>query len=164
MILWPEINFLAERDSWSLTLTDGKSNTSSDMDSGETRVRRRFTQTNSPLTFNVQLDADELAIFKYFFKEVLTNGARWFNMPTLDGQDYRINLVRFQPGNAPAVTPVGYRTYTVAMNLIVRELTQIDQSTYEYFTTLGFKSARVLSEAVTKFVNQVYPEISSEYR
>lgn len=160
---WPEVNFLPERGSWGLALSDGRGRSVTDLDNGGIRIRRRFTRVTSPTSFSVRMTSDELAVFKFFYAEVIKDGTLWFQMPIYDGQGYGVNLVRFDPGSSPTVTELGFNDHEVSLSLTVRELTQISQEAYDYFSKLGATLGARLSGVVYEFVNVVYPKITEGF-
>lgn len=162
--VWPKINYLVNQGTGTLTLSDGKGRVTSSLDSGQSRTRRRFTRSISPLSSTIHMKYAELALFEYFYKEVLKDGALWFYMPIQRGGAYEINLVMFDPGSNPSASEAGYDAVDVAMNLLVRGVTLISRDVYDYFATLGYADGSAVSDVVTNFVNNVYPVISSEYR
>jgi hypothetical protein len=162
--VWPNINYMVEQGTGSLTLSDGKGRVVSNMDNGAQRYRRRFTKTISPLTETMLFDYNELSVFEFFYRNVLKDGTLWFYKPIQRGREYIVNLVRFAPDSAPATTEAGYNKVNVPLNLQVYETSLIPQSVYDYFATAGFEAGGRLSEVVTKYVNEDYPEITAEYR
>ena len=155
--VWPEINFLAQKGSWQLQLSDGRSRTSSDMDSGDTRARTRFTRVVSPVAFSLFMPSEETEIFKYFYATIVKDGTLWFYMPIYDGSEYRISLVRFSLGSNPSISELGYRSNIVNVALDVRNLTLITKDIYEYFSRVGVTRGVKLSDSIYHFVNVTYP-------
>lgn len=162
--VWPKINFMVEQGTGSLTLSDGKGRAVSNMDNGALRVRRRFTKTVSPLAETILLDYDELALFEFFYKNVIQDGTLWFYKPIQRGREYVVNLVRFAPDTSPTTAEAGYNKVNVPLSLHVYETSQIPKAVYDYFASLGFLGGARLSDAVTKYVNVDYPKITAEYR
>ena len=162
--VWPQINYMVEQGTGSLTLSDGKGRSVSNMDNGATRMRRRFTKTIAPLAETILLTYDELALFEYFYKNVLQDGTLWFYKPIQRGREYVVNLVRFAPDSNPSTSEAGYDKVNVPLSLQVYETSQIPKDIYDYFSSTGFLGGALLSDAVTKYVNIDYPEITAEYR
>lgn len=161
-ILWPEINYFCTRDSWTLVLTDNASKSSTEMDNGQTLTRLRNTKTISPITLAIEFTGQELAIFIYFFKKILKDGSLWFQMPVFTGQSYTICMVRFSTGDSsPQAKEVGYDTYEVSLPLSIYELPLVSSDVYDYFSMLGSVYSETFGDEVTKFTNDVYPDITT---
>lgn len=162
--VWPKINFLVNQGTGNFTISDGKGRTSSSLDSGQSRTRRRFTRVISPLSATIHMNYGEVSLFEYFYREVLKDGSLWFYMPIQRGGAYEVNLVMFDPGSNPSQSEAGFNAVDISMNLLVRDVRLISADVYDYFATLGFVGGVLASEVVTKFVNVDYPKISAEYR
>jgi len=157
--LWPNINYLANQGSGNMSLSDGQGRAITDMDNGAKRVRRRFTKIISPQSQIVRMSYDELSLFEFFYANVIKDGSLWFYMPIQRGNKYIINLVMFAPEGSPSVTEAGFNVTNVSMDLLIRSITNIDQSVYDYFNMIGISLGIRLSRVVDEFVNEVYPSI-----
>lgn len=91
----------------------GVTTVSTDMDVGPSKVRSRFTDGIDGYQLQHTLDFDDIALFKTFYKTTIANGT----LPFLFTDPFTLTeeTFRFTPGQVPVVTPLGGRTFTLAM-------------------------------------------------
>lgn len=112
---WPlELNYLAEKGSW--TFKPSPTTARTDFDVGPARTRRRFTRTIINLDFAVVLSYEDFEIFKGFVDYTLYGAARWFTMQVFKGSDYEMSLVRFRSQDEPyTATENGFGQIRITM-------------------------------------------------
>lgn len=159
--VWPEnTNYYAAQGSWQLLPSDGRSRTSSDMDSGQTRDRRRFTRTQSKVAFAVELTSEEFERFVSFYANTLLDGTLWFIMPIYTGKEYRNHLVKFDAGTLPAANDAGYQKVVVPFSLIIGQLFVVSEGSFWLYDTYGGDLSLRMIDAVARFTTSTYPDFS----
>ena len=155
--VYPNIPYLHEDGSVALGLTDGKSRSATDMDSGPQRMRRRFSSVQAPISFKVLMTDSEFEEFKTFYKTTLEDGTKWFLMPIFSGSSYLPHVVRFNPGFIPQFVSSGFKKALVSFDLTVRELYTVSETVYWLLGLYGFDVTQNMIDNADRFVNECWP-------
>lgn len=118
---WPSINYKALSGTWQLT-GDAIAPLASEMNSGTTRRRNKYTLRVSEMTFKLVMTAAEVATFRTFVTTTLGNGAARFTMPVWDGTAYVNRTVSFAKGSMPTYDTFSYQMSGVGLKLEVESL------------------------------------------
>ncbi len=119
---WPSnVNYKPSRDSWQCQ-QDAHAPLASEMNAGTTRRRNKYTLRIAKMSFDVEMNATELAAFWTFFRATLGNGAARFTMLVWDGSAYVSRTVAFQKGFTPARRMIAVNIASVSFALDVESL------------------------------------------
>ncbi len=111
MDTWPGgLQQLLGTDSFQLKL--GNTLVRSEVDIGPAKVRARFTDAVDVYGCSIMLDYADYGTFTTFYKTTLANGS----LPFLFDDPFTGLPATFRFADTPQITPIGGRTFNVAMN------------------------------------------------
>ena len=161
LAVWPStLNYKLDSNSLKLDLKDSVAR--SEFDDGPMLARMRFTNPNYIYSGNLTLTNAEYGVFLGFYKNVLSQGTRWFTIPAWGGLDYTTVKARFS--ETPTISDAGWDQYSIGISLEVKSYPVLsDFATYllslysEDFIING------LSDPLQKIVNIDYPKAMNAY-
>ena len=155
-ISWPtNVNYILDRNSFGLDPNDQVAR--SDFDDGPQLVRMRFTHPTYIYSGSITMTNSEFMTFTSFYKNVLAQGTRWFNVPVWVGNSYVINKVRFK--DKYTVTDAGFDQYTVGVQWEVREYFTYSITAVYFSDIYGIDATVYVADKLQKIVNIDYPHI-----
>lgn len=117
---WPAaVNHAPLQGSWKIAQKAAQP-LESDMNSGATRRRNKFTLRIALVSFVLVMRADEVAAFDAFWRDVLGNGAARFDMPVWDGAAFVTRACAFH--SVPSYEQHGAFQQRVTLALKVESL------------------------------------------
>tara|TARA_R110000868_G_scaffold126712_4_gene333957 strand:+ start:1151 stop:1501 length:351 start_codon:yes stop_codon:yes gene_type:complete len=111
MDVWP-VSLQAKLNASSFQVKWGTTSERTEMDVGPAKVRSRFTDAVDVYSCSILLDHSEYSTLSVFFKTTLNNGVNQF----LFTDPFTEVATAFRFIEPPTITPIGGRTYEVAMS------------------------------------------------
>jgi len=111
MSSWP-ISLQQKLNTAAFQLQYGITSIRSENEVGPAKVRSRATDGVDVYTCSILLDYDEQATFETFYKTTLNNGVNVFQFD----DPFTGSPVDFRFKSAPAITPIGGRTFQLTMS------------------------------------------------
>lgn len=139
-IVWP-LSFTRPSENFKCEILPSSIRTN--MDSGITRQRRRFTTDYAQLSVRWDFSDTEFGIFAAFHQYKLVQGSAWFtiNLP-LGGDGMQPHIARFVDGKySHDYVPVGY--WAVSATLEVQQINRFSEATLDIYLYLGFTQAEI---------------------
>lgn len=124
---------------------------STKLDSGHSRVRRRFKSPPSEMASSFQFSCEEYALFEGFLEYQVNGGADYFLMPVRFPIGLILSEVRIVPGSISEKL-LSNHLWKVSVKFDVKRREIIDAGTTEFLIQEGAES---LSDSV-KILKQVY--------
>jgi len=127
-----------------------------EMDSGTARVRRRYTRVPTQLTLRWMFQGMQLAIFEYFWRKELMDGAGWFDVKALNGTGWQLLRVRpISDGYQVAMPSPGVSE--VALQVEAIDMPILADAHYQMMQSFGAAPIEWLDEALQQLVHVNMP-------
>lgn len=147
MISWPSFLPVPTIEGYKLKIKPRLSST--DMDSGPRRVRRRYTRSPTIASMRWQFSEREFGLFEWWFENRLNAGASWFSGPAANGTgliDVQCRFIESDSGPYDS-NPISSNIWIVTAEV---EIDQMPKGNLLQFWPDGVNSLSL------DFVNQVY--------
>ena len=128
--------------------------TRTEMESGVTRMRQRFTYTPTSGQFRWIMNEDVLGYFEAWFKHKAKFGSEWINMEIPTGKGMQTAQVRFKDSYTTKV--VSYPQWEVTANVEIRELPTYSEAELDVYLS-GGNEIIPLSDKFHKLVHEKIP-------
>ena len=127
-----------------------------DFDAGPRRVRRRYTSV--PTRYNVTwtVTQNQLAVFEYWFNNVINYGASYFTIPLTQGAGIQTVDARFV--GVPSVTLSEPTEFKISSTLEVLEKPLISGEVYDLIAEYGLDVLLELDDVLNRVMNHDIPE------
>jgi hypothetical protein len=99
-------------------------NSSTEMNAGTTRSRRRYTLAVSRVQFDLVMNSAQLATFWGFYFNTIGSGAARFTMPVWNGAAYVNKTCRIKSATGPQLAEFAHLQSNISLELLVESLFQ----------------------------------------
>ncbi len=129
-----------------------------EMDSGTARVRRRYTRAPTQITLRWVFRDVQLAIFEYFWRKDLMDGAAWFDVQVLNGMGWTMRRVRAaSDGYQVSMPSPGVAEVSLQVEAI--EMPVLSDSINEFLQLYGPAPVQWVASTLHQLVNVTLPGI-----
>lgn len=132
---------------------------STDMDSGRSRNRRRFTTTPSNVTVTWWFTLTQFATFEGFFEYDLNGGAKPFQVDLVNGMGITPVVAKFV-NDPPYQAPLGDNRvwFYVTATLLVKKLPVIARDSYDVMAQFEPTDIDLMGDALHTLAHVTLPE------
>lgn len=135
-VSWPEMLPSPRVNNYSFTQEDNT--VRSAMETGASRVRRRFTHPITKVNLQWIMGQDQFAYFESWFKYKLQSGAVWFRVEIFNGCGLNSVDARFL--KPYSVKLISHQHWEVSGNLEIREVAVISEEVLDLTLSMGLES------------------------
>ncbi|MDF3837156.1 hypothetical protein P3W85_29995 [Cupriavidus basilensis] len=131
-----------------------------EMDSSTARVRRRYTRVPTHITLRWVFRDAQLAIFEYFWRKELLDGAAWFDVRALSGVGWKLLRVRpVSDGYQVSMPSPGIAE--VSMQVEAIDMPVLSGEAYELMQLYGANQIQWIDEILDRFINVTLPAVEA---